>query len=83
VLATVEAVLATVEVLLATVDEDMPVNFRPSDVSKEIQTLKLGKACGFDGIPHEYLRHLPRRPLVHLTHLFNHCLQLGHFPVTW
>jgi hypothetical protein len=34
--------------------------------------LKLGKAYGFDGIPDECLQHLPRRPLVHLTHLFNH-----------
>jgi hypothetical protein len=33
-----------------------------------------------DGIPNECLRHLPRRPLVRLTHLFNHCLRLSHFP---
>jgi hypothetical protein len=37
--------------LQSTVDEDTPVNFRPSDVSKETQSLKLGNACGFDGIP--------------------------------
>jgi hypothetical protein len=37
-----------------------------------INSLKLRKACRIDGIPNEYLRHLPRRPLVHLTHLFNH-----------
>jgi hypothetical protein len=29
------------------------------------------------------LRHLPRRPRVHLTHLFNHCLWLSHFPKSW
>jgi hypothetical protein len=66
---------AQAEALLATFDEDDPVNFRPCDVSKEIQSLKLGKACGFDGIPN--------RSLVHLTHLFNHCLRLGHFPAPW
>jgi hypothetical protein len=42
--------------------------------------LKLKKACGFDGIPNECIWHLPKRPLVHLTHLFNHCLRLGNFP---
>jgi hypothetical protein len=41
------------------------VDFRPCDF------LKLGRAYGFDGIPNECLRHLPRRPLVHLTNLFN------------
>jgi hypothetical protein len=44
--------------------------------------LKLRKACGLDGIPNEYFRHLPR-PMVHLTPLFNHCLQLSHFSKSW
>jgi hypothetical protein len=39
------------EALLATVYEDTPVNFRLYGVSKEIQLLKLGKVCSFDGIP--------------------------------
>jgi hypothetical protein len=47
-----------------------PVDFRLCDFLKEIQSLKLGKAYGFDIIPNECLQHLPRRPLVHLTHLF-------------
>jgi hypothetical protein len=74
---------AQVKALLATVYEDIPVHFRPCGVSKEIQSLKLGKACGFDDIRNEYLRHLPIRPLMHLTHLFNHCLRLDHFPALW
>jgi hypothetical protein len=45
--------------------------------------LKLKEACGIDGIPNECIRHLPRRPLVHLTHLFNHCFRLSHFPDSW
>jgi hypothetical protein len=45
--------------------------------------LKLGNACGFDGIPNEYLLHLPRRHFVHLTNLLNHCLQIGHFLAPW
>jgi hypothetical protein len=69
--------------LLATVDEDIPVNFQPCNVSKEIQSLKSGKAHGSDGIQNECLQHLPKRPLVHLTHLFNHCLRFGHFPAPW
>jgi hypothetical protein len=74
---------AQVEALLATADEDTPVNFQPCDFSKEIQFLKFRKVCCFDGIPNEYLQHLPRRPVVHLTHLFHHCLRLGHFPAPW
>jgi hypothetical protein len=64
---------AWVEDLLTTVDKNSLVKFRPHDVSKEITSLKLGKACGIDGIPNECLRNLPNRPLVHLMHLFNHC----------
>jgi hypothetical protein len=72
-----------VQALLTTVDENSPVKFRPCDVSEEIPSLELGKACGIDGIPKECLRHLPRRSLVHVTHLFNHCLRLCHFPALW
>jgi hypothetical protein len=41
---------AQVEALLATIDEDIPVKFRPGDISKEIQSLILGEACGFDKV---------------------------------
>jgi hypothetical protein len=60
-----------------------PEKIRPSDLKKLINSLKLKKACGIDGIPNECLRHLPRRPLVHLTHLYNHCLRLSYFPNAW
>jgi hypothetical protein len=39
-----------VEALLDTVDEDILVNFRSCDVSKEIHYLKLGKTYGSHGI---------------------------------
>jgi hypothetical protein len=65
--------------LLATINEDILVNFLPCDISKEIRSLKLGKTCGFDHIPNECLWYLPRRLISHLTQLFNHYLQLGHF----
>jgi hypothetical protein len=50
---------------------------------KLLNFLKLKKACGIDGIPNECLRHFPRRSLVHLTHLINHCIRLSHFPTSW
>jgi hypothetical protein len=71
---------ATVQALLAIVNEGTPVKFRPWDVSKEIQYVKLGKACSLDDIPIEYLRNLPNITIVHLPHLFNHCFQLSHLP---
>jgi hypothetical protein len=76
-------VKATVQALLTTADEDNPVKFKPSDISREMQFFKLGKAYGFESIPNECLRHLPRRPLIDLTHLLNHCLQLCHFLALW
>jgi hypothetical protein len=45
--------------------------------------LELGKACGFGDIPNECLTHLPRKTLVHLTHLFNHSLQVCYFLAPW
>jgi hypothetical protein len=39
---------ARVQALLTTVDENPPVKFRPCDDSKEIRSLKRGKACGID-----------------------------------
>jgi hypothetical protein len=74
---------ARVHALLNTVDNSSPQKIRPCDLKKFINSLKLRKACRIDGIPNECLRHLPRRPLVHLTHLFNLCLRLSHFPQSW
>jgi hypothetical protein len=74
---------ARVQALLDTVDNNPPQKIRPCDLQKLINSLKLKKACGIDGIPNECLRHLSRRPLVHLTQLFNHCLRLSHFPESW
>jgi hypothetical protein len=52
------------------------------DLQKSINSLQLKKGYGIDGIPNECLRHLPRRSLVHLTHLINHCIRLSHFPAS-
>jgi hypothetical protein len=69
--------------LLETVDNSPPERVGPCDLQKLINSLKFKKACGIDGIPNECLRHLPRRPLVHLTQLFNHCIRLSQFPNSW
>jgi hypothetical protein len=72
-----------VQALLASVD-DSPLRIaRPCDTHQLANSLKSRRACGLDGIPNEFLRHLPRRPLVHSTRLFNHYLQLSHFPKPW
>jgi hypothetical protein len=74
---------AKVQALVESIDNSPFRRLRPCDIQKLINTLKLRKAPGIDGIPNEYLRHLPRRTLVHLTHLFNHCLRLSHIPNPW
>jgi hypothetical protein len=68
--------------LLEAVDSHPPERIRPCDLQKLLNSLKLKKASGINGIPNECLRHLPSRPLVHLTHLINHCIQLSHFPTS-
>jgi len=74
---------ARIQALHKAVDENAPNQIKPSDVLKLTKLLKKEKACEIEGIPNECLRHLPRRPLVHLTHLLNHCIRLSYFPETW
>jgi hypothetical protein len=57
------------QTLLASVDDTPLGKVRPSDIHKLSKSLKLRKVCGLDGIPNECLRHLPRRPLIHLSYL--------------
>jgi hypothetical protein len=70
----------TVQALLASVDGTPLGKVRPRDIHKLANSLKLREVSLLDGIPKACLEHLPRRPLVHLTHLLNHCLRLSHFP---
>jgi hypothetical protein len=69
--------------MLETENTTLSEKIRPCDLKTLINSLKLKKAFGIDGIPNECLRYLPRRTLVHLTHLFNHCLRLSYFPSSW
>jgi hypothetical protein len=74
---------ARVQDLLEAADSDLPERIRPYDLKKLLDSLKLKKPCGIDGIPNECLRHLPRRPLVNFTYLIDHCIRLSHFPTSW
>jgi hypothetical protein len=78
-----QRVEARVQALLETADDTHLEKLRPCDIQKLVKSLKLRKACGLDGIPNQCLSHIPRRPCVYLTHLFNHCLRLRHFPKPW
>jgi hypothetical protein len=71
---------ARVQTLLKAVNNNSPESVRPCDLQKLINPLKLRKDCGIDGISNECLWQLPRRPLVLVTHVINHCLRLPHFP---
>jgi hypothetical protein len=62
---------ARVQALLRDADSDPPERIWPCDLQNLINSLTLKKACGIDGVRNECLRHLPKRPLVHLTHLIN------------
>jgi hypothetical protein len=66
-----------VQTLLEAVDNNSPERIRPCDLQKLLNSLKIRKACGIDGIPNECLRQLKRRPLVHLN------LLISHFPTPW
>jgi hypothetical protein len=72
-----------VQALFASANDTPLGKVQPCVIHKLVNSLKLRKACGFDSIPNKCLRHLPRRPLEHLTHLFDHCLPLSHFPKLW
>jgi hypothetical protein len=76
-------VKSIVQALLTAEDNDPPEKVRSCDLQKLINSLKLKKAYGIDGIPNECLRDLPRRPLVHLIYLINYCIQLSHFTTSW
>jgi hypothetical protein len=69
------------QALLASVDNTPLGKVRPCDIHNSANSLKF--RSGLDGIPNACHWHLPRRPLVHLTHLFNHCLRLSRFPKPW
>jgi hypothetical protein len=48
-----------------------------------LQTLKIGKACGDDGIAHQMSKSTSETICIPLAIIFNFSLQKGIFPSTW
>jgi hypothetical protein len=71
------------QALLASTDYTPLGKVSSYDIYKLLNSLKLEKTCGLGVITNEWLRHLLRGPLVHLTYLFNHRIPLPHFSKPW
>jgi hypothetical protein len=66
--------------LLEAIENETPEKVRPWDLMKLIDFLKQRKAYEIEDIPNECPKHLPRRPLVPLAKLINHCICLRILP---
>lgn len=62
---------------------DLPELTTPREVRDIIRHLNANSAPGPDGVSNDLIKHLPRKPLVLLTRIFNRCLQLEYFPSKW
>jgi len=61
-----------------------PVNhFTPNDIKFVINQCSLKRSPRYDLITAEVARCLPKRAIVHLSHIFNSILRLSHFPNLW
>ena len=58
-------------------------NITISDLRGLIKNLKSTIAPGADKIPNEALKHLQRRPLIHLLNIFKYCIKFNYFPAIW
>jgi len=62
----------------------LPVKpFTPNDVKYTIQKSSLNKSPGYDLITAEVARSLPKRAIVHISHIYNAILRLSYFPLLW
>jgi hypothetical protein len=55
----------------------------PDELYTAIKVLKASKAPGPNGIPNRVLKHLPKRAVSFLAHVFNAVLRIHHFPQAW
>ncbi|KAL4136299.1 hypothetical protein QTP88_007847 [Uroleucon formosanum] len=58
-------------------------HFSPNDVKYIIQKYPNRKSPGFDLINAEVAKYLPKKAIIHLTHIFNAILRLSYFPTVW
>jgi len=58
-------------------------HFSPSEVKFVIDKYPHKKSPGFDLITREVARCLPKKAIIHLTHIFNCILRLSYFPILW
>lgn len=56
---------------------------KPTEIRCIIKNMKNNKAPGLDNINNTVLKHLPKKGVVKLTHIYNACLNFGHFPTKW
>lgn len=71
------------ERLLDEDDHTVPTLTTPSEVRALIRRLGPNKSPGPDQITNMHLKHLPRKPLVLLTRIYNGSLLSRYFPVAW
>jgi len=55
----------------------------PDEVHEALRGLKVSKVLGPNGIPKRALKHLPKRVVSLLAHIFSVVLRTHHFPQTW
>jgi hypothetical protein len=57
--------------------------FSPNDLKYQIQKYSKNKFPGHDLITAEVVKCLPKRAIVHITHIFNSIIRLSYFPLLW
>ncbi|KAF0765133.1 Uncharacterized protein FWK35_00010143 [Aphis craccivora] len=58
-------------------------HFLPNDVKYILQKYHNRKSPGYDLITFEVARHLPKKAIIHHTHIYNAILRLSYFPTVW
>jgi len=60
-----------------------PKPFSPNEVQYYIKSFPLKKSPGIDLITAEVARQLPKKAIIHLTHILNSILRLSYMPLQW